>query len=48
MKRCKHCSEDVQTPDDRTGLIHSDGRYACHLKISDTKEVRLDTVAEAE
>lgn len=46
MDRCKNCLEDVHTPDDRTGLIHTDGRYACHTKKESGKEVRLETVAE--
>lgn len=46
MKNCSNCKEAVHTPDDRTGLIHRDNRYACWLKIDDKKEIRLDTVAE--
>jgi hypothetical protein len=38
---CKHCKGEIHTPDEKTGLIHKDGRYACY-----DGKVRLDTVAE--
>lgn len=42
---CKNCNEDVVTPDDRTGDIHSNGKYACY-KLVNGKPVRMETVAE--
>jgi len=34
MRVCKNsqCDETVHTPDDRTGLIHTNGRYICRRK----------------
>jgi hypothetical protein len=46
MDLCKNCGEDVHTPDDRTGLIHTDGKYSCHRKDENGKIKRLSTVAE--
>lgn len=40
---CVNCGHDVHIPDDKTGLIHIDGKYACHEKGK-----RLSTVAEVE
>lgn len=42
MSRCKNCGDKTETPDDRTGLIHSHGKYACY----DDKKKRMETVAE--
>lgn len=39
---CKNCGDKVHTPDDRTGLIHTSGKYACQ----DDKGKRVNTVAE--
>ena len=51
MDSCRNCKGEVHTPDERTGLIHTDGRYACFatVKVQDSdkvREVRLETVAE--
>lgn len=40
---CKNCGEETHVPDDRTGLIHTNGKYACFYG-----KKRLDTVAETE
>lgn len=42
---CKNCGEEVSIPDDRTGLIHNDGKYSCHI-TKNGETIRLDTVAE--
>lgn len=42
MTNCKNCGEKVHVPDDRTGLIHEHGKYACY----DENDRRMETVAE--
>lgn len=42
MNRCANCKGNVHTPDNRTGLIHTNNKYACQ----DDKGKRLETVAE--
>lgn len=48
--KCKNCKGETHTPDEKTGLIHSDGLYSCFATVLDDngkpKSVRLDTVAE--
>lgn len=48
--KCKNCKAETHTPDEKTGLIHTDGLYSCHTTIQDdngkNKVIRLDTVAE--
>lgn len=44
--RCNNCGEDKHIPDWRTGLIHKNGKYACHGKNKDGKIIRLETIAE--
>lgn len=47
MDNCKNCSDEIHTPDDRTGLIHAHGKYSCQTIDSQSGKVkRLDTVAE--
>lgn len=29
MDICFYCNEKIGTPDDRTGLIHDNGKYGC-------------------
>ncbi len=43
---CVNCLEEVHTPDDRTGLIHKHGKYACFTYNDQGKAVRLSTVAQ--
>lgn len=30
IRRCRNCADNVHTPDERTGLIHTHGRYSCN------------------
>lgn len=43
--RCQNCKDEVHTPDDRTGLIHTNGKYACQETTENGKTKRLETVA---
>lgn len=45
-ERCVNCGEDVENTDDRVGLIHLTGKYACYGPNANGKIVRLETVAE--
>lgn len=38
---CVNCETETHVPDDKTGLIHTTGKYACFLG-----KRRLETVAE--
>lgn len=42
---CQSCGDAIHTPDDRTGLIHKHGLYACYNESEAGKRIRLDTVA---
>lgn len=47
MSHCRNCGDSIHVPDDRTGVIHEHGKYACYETDEKTgKPVRLDTVAE--
>lgn len=47
MDNCRHCGDEIHTPDERTGLIHKHGKYSCETINSETGKVkRLKTVAE--
>lgn len=39
---CVNCGGEIHTPDEKTGLIHKSGKYACY----DDKGRRLETVAK--
>lgn len=41
---CQNCGEAIYVPDNRTGLIHEHGKYACYADSE--HKVRLETVAE--
>jgi len=41
MRQCKNCNAQVYTPDDRTGLIHTNGKYVCSSGMP-----KKDSVAE--
>ncbi len=47
---CKHCHEEIHTPDDRTGLIHTSGLYGCFVEVTVSegkkKTMWIGTVAE--
>lgn len=45
MRGCKNCGDAVHTPDDRTGLIHANGKYICRRKMITGKN-KPDTAAE--
>jgi hypothetical protein len=50
MENCINCKTTVHVPDDKTGLIHTDGKYACYTTTKkdngELKVIRLETVAE--
>jgi hypothetical protein len=43
---CKNCLDEIHTPDDRTGVIHKHGKYACFTYTDTGKAVRMSNVAE--
>lgn len=46
VRYCSNCLDETYVPDDRTGLIHKHGRYACFTVDDKGREHRLSTVAE--
>jgi hypothetical protein len=34
VNSCKNCGDSVHIPDDRTGLIHANGKYICRKKTN--------------
>lgn len=43
--RCVNCGDETHVPDDKTGLIHRSGLYACQGENESGKRIRLETVA---
>jgi len=39
MRDCRNCRDKVHTPDERTGLIHVNGKYCCRASVAGKDKV---------